>query len=140
MAGDQREVPASGPACDSDAIGIDVELRGGFGSEPFKSEFDIINDGGQFGLGAEVAVSTQVVFRRLSEAEIDAYVATGEPMDKAGAYGIQGSGALLAVGVRGDFNNVVGLPVTPLMLLLRGLGVEILGAAGEVGKDADSVE
>lgn len=84
--------------------------------------------------------TTRVEFRQLAAAEIEAYVATGEPMDKAGAYGIQGVGGLLATGVRGDFNNVVGLPVTTLMLLLRDLEVEILGVRAVVGKDANSVE
>jgi septum formation protein len=72
--------------------------------------------------------STDVTFRSLEEAEIRAYVATGEPMDKAGAYGIQGHGALLIEGISGDFPNVVGLPVAPLALALRKLGYPILGA------------
>ena len=53
---------------------------------------------------------TFVKFRPLTEAEIDAYVATGEPMDKAGAYGIQGRGMLLAEGIRGDYFTVMGCP------------------------------
>lgn len=55
--------------------------------------------------------STAVRFRPLPQEEIAAYIATGEPMDKAGAYGIQGRGALLVEGIRGDYGNVVGLPV-----------------------------
>lgn len=62
---------------------------------------------------------TDVTFRELSEEDIGDYVATGEPMDKAGAYGIQGEGALLAEGIRGDFFNVVGLPVSELAVRLR---------------------
>jgi len=58
---------------------------------------------------------TLVRFYSLSEEEIGAYVATGEPMDKAGAYGIQGKGALLVEGITGDYFNVVGLPVARLM-------------------------
>ena len=54
---------------------------------------------------------TQVTFRDLTEAEVRQYVSTGEPMDKAGAYGIQGLGGLLVEGIRGDYSNVVGLPV-----------------------------
>ncbi len=73
------------------------------------------------------AESTDVTFRELEEAEIRAYVATGEPADKAGAYAIQGFGALLIRGIRGDYPNVVGLPVTPLALHLRELGFRILG-------------
>ena len=57
---------------------------------------------------------TEVMFRELSEDEIMAYIATGEPMDKAGAYGIQEKGCLLVSGIRGDFFNVVGLPVEML--------------------------
>ncbi len=55
--------------------------------------------------------NTAVRFRPLSEGDIRGYLATGEPMDKAGAYGIQGRGALLVEGIRGDYGNVVGLPM-----------------------------
>ena len=64
------------------------------------------------------SVSTDVTFRPLSEAEIEAYIATGEPMDKAGAYGIQEKGGLLVSSFNGDFFNVVGLPVERLALAL----------------------
>ena len=60
------------------------------------------------------SVSTDVTFYPLSKEEIRDYVATGEPMDKAGAYGIQGAGSVLVEGIRGDFFNVVGLPVARL--------------------------
>lgn len=70
---------------------------------------------------------TDVTFRELQEPEIAAYVETGEPMDKAGAYAIQGYGGLLISGIRGDYPNVVGLPLMPLALHLRELGVPILG-------------
>ena len=62
---------------------------------------------------------TQVTFRELSDEEIDDYVATGEPMDKAGAYGIQGNGALLIEKINGDFFNVMGLPVSQLAQELK---------------------
>ncbi|MGN0072690.1 MAG: Maf family protein [Coriobacteriales bacterium] len=69
------------------------------------------------------AEQTDVTFRSLNAAEIDEYVASGEPLDKAGAYGIQGLGGALVAGTKGDFDNVVGLPVTRLAPLLH----ELLG-------------
>jgi septum formation protein len=62
---------------------------------------------------------TAVQFVRLTEPEIAAYVATGEPLDKAGAYGIQGAAAQLVRRVEGDYSNVVGLPLARLRQLLR---------------------
>lgn len=70
---------------------------------------------------------TEVTFRALADPEIEAYVATGEPLDKAGSYGAQALGMLLIERLQGDYPNVVGLPVTPLALLLRRLGVPVLG-------------
>ena len=72
-------------------------------------------------------VVTAVRFRPLAEAEIRAYVATGEPMDKAGAYGVQGLAAIFIEGLDGDFYNVMGLPVCTLAEMLRGYGVRLLG-------------
>ena len=69
--------------------------------------------------GTEV---TRVRFRTLQSEEIDAYVATGEPFDKAGAYGIQAFGATLVEGVRGCYFNVMGLPVVRLLALLEEVG------------------
>lgn len=65
---------------------------------------------------------TKVEFYPLSEKEIDAYVATGDPMDKAGSYGIQGPFAAYVKGICGDYNNVVGLPVARLCQELKKLG------------------
>ncbi|MEE8716224.1 MAG: Maf family protein [Coriobacteriales bacterium] len=67
--------------------------------------------------------TTTVSFYDLDEARIAAYVATGEPMDKAGSYGIQGLGALLVRGIEGDYCNVVGLPVARLARVLDEMGV-----------------
>lgn len=62
---------------------------------------------------------TTVYFRSLSEREIDEYISSGEPMDKAGAYGIQGAGALFVKGICGDYFNVVGLPISALFELIE---------------------
>ena len=71
------------------------------------------------------SVCTRVRFRDLSESEIDWYVGTKEPFDKAGAYGIQGQGAFLVKGIEGSYTNVVGLPVCELvdLLLEKKIGV-----------------
>ena len=75
----------------------------------------------------ELACERSVVrFRELSDAEIAAYIATGEPMDKAGAYGAQGKAALFVEGIDGDFFNVMGLPLCLLGRMLRKQGVELL--------------
>lgn len=63
---------------------------------------------------------TEVEFYELTEEEIESYIATGEPMDKAGSYGIQGKGSLLVKGIVGDYFNVVGLPVARLNKELKG--------------------
>lgn len=65
---------------------------------------------------------TRVTFRDFAEDELAAYLATGEPLDKAGAYGIQGHGALLIEGIEGDYYSVMGLPVAGLHVILRELG------------------
>lgn len=67
-----------------------------------------------------------IFFRELTAAEIDAYVRTGEPMDKAGAYGIQGGAALFAEKIDGDFYNVMGLPVCRLGQILRRIAPELM--------------
>ena len=66
---------------------------------------------------------TTLHFRPLSQAEIERYVDSGEPMDKAGAYGIQGGAALFCTGMEGDYYNVMGLPVCRLGTVLKALGI-----------------
>ena len=75
--------------------------------------------------------ATQVVFCKLTREQIQAYVDTLEPMDKAGSYGIQGRGCVLVEGIQGDYYNVVGLPVCRLAGMLRTFGVEPLARHGE---------
>ena len=68
-------------------------------------------------------VSTKVSFRELSDEEISRYVASGEPMDKAGAYAIQGGAAHMVRWVKGSYTNVIGLPVAVLADRLAALGL-----------------
>lgn len=67
---------------------------------------------------------TAVTMREMSEEEIERYIATGEPMDKAGAYGIQGKCAIYIDKIEGDYNNVVGLPVSAIYHELKNLGID----------------
>ncbi|MBR2780530.1 MAG: septum formation protein Maf [Eubacteriaceae bacterium] len=69
---------------------------------------------------------TLVTFRRISDREMDDYIATGEPMDKAGAYGIQGRGRIFVEKIDGNYENVMGLPLTRLMEVLSGMGGGLL--------------
>lgn len=68
---------------------------------------------------------TDVSMYTLTEEEIDRYISSGDPMDKAGSYGIQGRFAIHIKGIHGDYNNVVGLPVARLYQELRKLGVDV---------------
>ncbi|MGM9578773.1 MAG: Maf family protein [Evtepia sp.] len=79
---------------------------------------------------------TRVTFRTLTPQEIARYVRTGEPMDKAGAYGIQGLGALLVEGIQGDYSAVVGLPVCRLGRILLDFGVDCLALSAGREEDA----
>lgn len=74
----------------------------------------------------EAVAATRVTFRQLDSREIAAYAATGEPLGKAGAYAIQGLGALLVEQIEGCYANVVGLPLTTLAALLKQVGVTLL--------------
>jgi septum formation protein len=72
------------------------------------------------------SVETKVFFKKLSTDEIKAYVRSGEPLDKAGAYGIQGLGSILVNKIEGDFFNVVGLPLHALAEGLKKFGIFVL--------------
>ena len=75
--------------------------------------------------------ATAVRFRPLSQVDIADYASTGEPMDKAGAYGIQGYGCTLVEGITGDYYNVMGLPVCRLSAILAGFGIDPLAMAAK---------
>jgi septum formation protein len=77
-------------------------------------------------VSAVTRVSTDVTFRDLTDAEVAWYLATGEPDDKAGAYGLQGAGAVLVSRVDGSDTNVIGLPLAETVDLLREVGLDVL--------------
>ena len=69
---------------------------------------------------------SKVTFKKLTEEEIDAYIKTKEPMDKAGSYGIQAFGSLFVTKVEGCYNNIVGLPLNLLYEMLKAFGVYLI--------------
>ena len=71
------------------------------------------------------AVESKVYFRKLTDEEIDAYVKTGEPLDKAGAYAIQEAGSVLIEKTEGDYTNIVGLPLPALIEELKKFGISL---------------
>jgi septum formation protein len=81
-------------------------------------------------------VSTLVRFRSLSQAEIERYIATGEPFDKAGAYAIQGEAAAFVESLEGCYTNVVGLPLRHTAALLRAAGLPAPMSSAHSGKSA----
>lgn len=82
--------------------------------------------------GVQVALSrSRVEFREIAREEAEAYWATGEPRDKAGAYAIQGMGAVFAVRLDGSYSGVMGLPLAETELLLRGAGIDVWRQRGE---------
>lgn len=70
--------------------------------------------------------TTAVIIKRMNNDEIEAYIETSEPLDKAGAFAIQGKGAIMVEKIEGDYFNVVGLPLFKLNKILRDLGVDVL--------------
>ncbi len=76
-------------------------------------------------LELHAVVATKVRFASLGDAEVDWYVGTGEPLDKAGAYAIQGAGGAFVLGVEGSVSNVVGLPLAETAALLRRAGLSL---------------
>ena len=72
------------------------------------------------------SVETTVHMRRITASEIKAYVQTGEPLDKAGSYAIQGLGAVLVEKIEGDYSNVMGLPLSALAEVLKEFGVNVV--------------
>lgn len=79
----------------------------------------VLNNGKQ----TTFAEKTDVFFRNISDVELSSYIETGEPADKAGAYGAQGRGAVFIERIEGDFFNVMGLPVCRLIMTLKELGL-----------------
>jgi septum formation protein len=77
-------------------------------------------------------VDTRVYIKKLSAAEIEAYVQTGEALDKAGAYAIQGKGALLVEKAEGDFYNVMGLPLSALAETLKSFAIDVWNSENSV--------
>jgi septum formation protein len=73
---------------------------------------------------------SHVFFRGVTDSEIISYVATGEPMDKAGAYALQGIGSAFVQKIEGCFTNVIGLPIPLVVSMMRRAGISVLGDAG----------
>lgn len=116
------------PADEGDARRMLAELSGRESRVSTGVALALCDQAGAAVAQASFVETTRVLFWDLSEEEVDSYVASGEPMDKAGAYGIQGLGRLLVRGIDGDYFNVVGLPVSRVV---RELGALEARAAGE---------
>ncbi|MBI4520776.1 MAG: septum formation inhibitor Maf [Gemmatimonadetes bacterium] len=105
------------PVDTADAVAMLLQLAGRF--HTVVSAVALAGPGGRTLSAVE---STHVRFRAFDAEEAARYVATGEPMDKAGAYGIQGFGAALVAEIRGDYYTVVGLPILRMLELLEAMG------------------
>lgn len=105
------------PADEADAAAMLRKLSGRF-HEVYTGVAVITVVGGRIHVTEQFHECTKVRMRDISEEEIAAYIRTGEPMDKAGAYGIQGRAAIFISGIDGDYYNVVGLPICRLTTVL----------------------
>lgn len=90
---------------------------------------------GVTGASESRSVETVVRIKRLTDREIEAYVRTGEPLDKAGAYAIQGLGAVIVEGIEGDYYNVIGLPLAALADTLKRFGIDVLAGSSFRGEE-----
>lgn len=107
------------PHSESDAVSMLAQLSGQ--THSVYTAVALVDAGSDALL--ERTVKTQVTFAALDEAACRAYVASGEPMDKAGAYGIQGLGGALVTRIEGSYSNVVGLPLYETWQLLQRIGI-----------------
>ncbi len=92
-----------------------------------------------YGSTASDIVTTEITFKQLSPAQIEAYCATGEPMDKAGAYAIQGEGGKFVANCNGSFSNVVGLPMEETALMLASYGIFPVSSPAVTGFGLDAL-
>lgn len=113
------------PESEEQAISMLLQLSGGV--HQVLSAITVIDKGRM----ESCLVETQVRFRELSREECQRYWNTGEPRDKAGAYGIQGYGALLVASIEGSYSNVVGLPLFETAQMLGRFGVSVWNEVGE---------
>lgn len=113
------------PESEAQAISMLLQLSGGV--HQVLSAIAVMDEGRM----ESCLVETQVRFRELSREECQRYWNTGEPRDKAGAYGIQGYGALLVTSIEGSYSNVVGLPLLETAQMLGRFGVTVWNKIGE---------
>ena len=110
------------PKDDEEAFKMLMELSGR--THEVITGYSVIKHDGEASVKCE---STRVTFRKIAEDEARRYIKTGEPRDKAGAYGIQGMGRIFVERIEGDYYNVVGLPICALLKMLKNdFGIEIL--------------
>ena len=110
------------PHSESEACALLAELRGK--AHTVITGFAVIDT--LTGKTISRSVETAVYMKQLTRSEIEAYVRTGEPLDKAGAYAIQGLGAILVEKIEGDYFNVVGLPLYALSEVLKEFGINVI--------------